>query len=118
MKRLVPLLAFVASAATAADVRPVLITGEVEALDSQTIFVPPSNASPIVVRSFLAEGTQVRKGDIVLRINSASTTNIDQLRTAGIGTHAKIHFQGPLSAAVVGIDHHRGDDEIVRRPLA
>ncbi|WP_371762740.1 HlyD family secretion protein [Massilia sp.] len=80
MKRLVPLLAFVASAATAADTRPVLISGEVEALDSQTIFVPPSNASPIVVRSFLAEGTQVRKGDIVLRIDSASTTNIDQLR--------------------------------------
>ena len=51
MKRLVPLLAFVAIAATAADTRPVLITGEVEALDSQTIFVPPSNASPIVVRS-------------------------------------------------------------------
>jgi multidrug efflux pump subunit AcrA (membrane-fusion protein) len=80
MKRLVPLLAFVAIAATAADTRPVLISGEVEALDSQTIFVPPSNASPIVVRSFLAEGTQVRKGDIVLRIDSASTTNIDQLR--------------------------------------
>jgi multidrug resistance efflux pump len=80
MKRLVPLLALVALAATAADTRPVLITGEVEALDSQTIFVPPSNASPVVVRNFLAEGTQVRKGDVVLRIDSASTTNIDQLR--------------------------------------
>ncbi|SDE80941.1 Multidrug resistance efflux pump [Massilia sp. PDC64] len=80
MKRLVPLLALVALAATAADTRPVLITGEVEALDSQTIFVPPSNASPVVVRNFLAEGTQVRKGDVVLRIDSGSTTNIDQLR--------------------------------------
>ncbi|MFS2027279.1 HlyD family secretion protein [Massilia sp. CT11-137] len=80
MKRLVPLLALVAVAATAADTRPVLISGEVEALDSQTIFVPPSNASPVVVRNFLAEGTQVRKGDVVLRIDSASTTNIDQLR--------------------------------------
>jgi multidrug resistance efflux pump len=80
MKRLVPLLALVAIAATAADTRPVLITGEVEALDSQTIFVPPSNASPVVVRSFVAEGTQVRKGDVVLRIDSAGATNIDQLR--------------------------------------
>lgn len=80
MKRLVPLLALVAVAAAAADTRPVLISGEVEALDSQTIFVPPSNASPVVVRNFLAEGTQVRKGDVVLRIDSASTTNIDQLR--------------------------------------
>jgi multidrug resistance efflux pump len=80
MKRLVPLLAFVALAATAADTRPVLLTGEVEALDSQTIFVPPSNSSPIVIRNFLAEGTQVKKGDVVLRIDSASTTNVDQLR--------------------------------------
>ena len=83
MRRLVPLLAFVtvaATAAVAAGTRPVLITGEVEALDSQTIFVPPSNASPIVIRNFLAEGTPVKKGDVVLRIDSASTTNIDQLR--------------------------------------
>jgi multidrug resistance efflux pump len=80
MKRILPLLAFVAIAAMAADTRPVLITGEVEALDSQTIFVPPSNASPIVIRNFLVEGTQVKKGDVVLRIDSASTTNIDQLR--------------------------------------
>ncbi|MCS0631089.1 HlyD family efflux transporter periplasmic adaptor subunit [Telluria mixta] len=80
MKRLVPLLAFVAMAATASDTRPVLISGEVEALDSQTIFVPPSNTSPIVIRNFLPEGAPVRKGDVVLRIDSASTTNIDQLR--------------------------------------
>ena len=80
MKRLVPLLALVAIAATAADTRPVLITGEVEAVDSQTIFVPPSNSSPIVLRNFLAEGTQVRKGDVVLRIESAGATNVDQLR--------------------------------------
>nr|WP_052171033.1 HlyD family efflux transporter periplasmic adaptor subunit [Massilia sp. JS1662] len=80
MKRLFPLLALVAVAATAADTRPVLITGEVEALDSQTIFVPPSNSSPIVIRNFLAEGTQVRKGDVVLRIESAGATNVDQLR--------------------------------------
>jgi multidrug resistance efflux pump len=80
MKRLVPLLAFVAGAATAADTRPVLITGEVEALDSQTVFVPPSNASPVVLRTFLAEGAQVKKGDVVLRIESARAANIDQLR--------------------------------------
>jgi multidrug resistance efflux pump len=80
MKRLFPLLALVAVAATAADTRPVLITGEVEALDSQTIFVPPSKASPVVLRNFVAEGTQVRKGDVVLRIESPGATNVDQLR--------------------------------------
>jgi multidrug resistance efflux pump len=83
MKRLFPLLALVAvaaSAAMAANERPVLITGEVEALDSQTIFVPPSKASPVVLRNFVAEGTQVRKGDVVLRIESPGATNVDQLR--------------------------------------
>lgn len=80
MKRLAPLLACVALAAIAADTRPVLITGEVEALDSQTVFVPPSNSSPIVLRNFLAEGSQVKKGDVVLRIDSAGATNIGQLR--------------------------------------
>lgn len=62
------------------DARPVLITGEVEALDSQTIFVPPSNSSPVVLRTFVAEGTQVKTGDVVLRIESGSATNVGQLR--------------------------------------
>jgi multidrug efflux pump subunit AcrA (membrane-fusion protein) len=61
--------------------RPVLLTGEVEAEDSQTIFVPPSNSAPVVLRTFVAEGTLVKKGDVVLRTESATATNIDQLRT-------------------------------------
>jgi multidrug resistance efflux pump len=61
--------------------RPVLLTGEVEALDSQTIFVPPSNSSPIVLRTFLPEGTPVKAGDVVLRTEAGGVTNIDQLRT-------------------------------------
>jgi multidrug resistance efflux pump len=69
-------------AAATADVaaRPVLLTGEVEALDSQTIFVPPSNSAPIVLRTYLPEGTAVKTGDVVLRTDAAGATNIDQLR--------------------------------------
>jgi multidrug resistance efflux pump len=111
MKRLVPMLAGVALAATAAtaamatDMRPVLITGEVEALDSQTIFVPPSNSSPIVIRNFLAEGTQVKKGDVVLRIDSASTTNIDQLRMDRERARAKTDSEtATLEVAAVEAD--------------
>jgi len=66
--------------ATSVDARPVLLTGEVEALDSQTIFVPPSNSVPIVLRTFLPEGTQVKTGDVVLRTDTGGATNIDQLR--------------------------------------
>jgi len=60
--------------------RPVLLTGEVEALDSQTLFVPPSNSSPLILRTFLPEGTQVKKGDVVLRTEAGGATNVDQLR--------------------------------------
>lgn len=63
------------------EARPVLLTGEVEALDSQTIFVPPSNSSPIVLRTFLPEGSPVKAGDVVLRTEAVGVTNIDQLRT-------------------------------------
>ena len=62
------------------DTRPVLLTGEVEALDSQTIYVPPSNSAPIVLRTFLPEGTPVKKGDVVLRTEAGGVTDIDQIR--------------------------------------
>jgi multidrug efflux pump subunit AcrA (membrane-fusion protein) len=76
-----PAAAAPAPAATAsADARPVLLTGEVEALDSQTLFVPPSNSAPIVLRTFLPEGTQVKAGDVVLRTDAANATNVAQLR--------------------------------------
>jgi len=68
------------AAAAKPEARPVLLTGEVEALDSQTIFVPPSNSSPIVLRTFLPEGTAVKAGDVVLRTEAGGVTNIDQLR--------------------------------------
>ena len=70
--------------------RPVLLTGEVEALDSQTIFVPPSNSSPVNLRYFVAEGTQVKAGDLVLRIESAGAANIDQMKAELAATRARV----------------------------
>jgi multidrug resistance efflux pump len=61
--------------------RPVLLTGEVEALDSQTITVPPSNSAPLTLRNFVAEGTHVKTGDVVLRIETGGAANIDRLET-------------------------------------
>ncbi|MRV72810.1 HlyD family efflux transporter periplasmic adaptor subunit [Duganella sp. FT92W] len=66
--------------AAKSEPRPVLLTGEVEALDSQTVFVPPSNSSPVVLRNYVAEGSQVKAGDLVLRIENAGATNIDRLK--------------------------------------
>jgi multidrug resistance efflux pump len=59
--------------------RPVLLTGQVESADSQTIFVPPSNSSPVVLRQFVAEGTAVRAGDLVLQIETQGAQNLRQL---------------------------------------
>ena len=65
-----------------------VLTGEVQAIDAQTIYTPESNSSPVVIRYFIPEGTQVKKGDVVLRIDpgqSASQVreieaNIEQTR--------------------------------------
>ncbi|MYN18321.1 HlyD family efflux transporter periplasmic adaptor subunit [Rugamonas sp. FT107W] len=70
-----------AAPAPAPAARPVLLTGEVEALDTQTIVVPPSNSSPLVLRNFVAEGTPVKAGDLVLRIETGGAANIDRLKT-------------------------------------
>lgn len=71
-----------APAATIAAERPVLVAGEVVAIDAQPIIVPQSNNSPVVLRTFVADGTEVRRGDVVLRIDPGQTTMlVSALRT-------------------------------------
>lgn len=79
-----------AAAVNNAEVRPVLLTGEVEALGAQTIFVPPSNSSPVILRNFVAEGSHVKTGDVVLRIDVAGAANVDTLKAdrARVSAHA------------------------------
>lgn len=84
-----PLLATPAPAPVANDARPVLLTGEVEALDSQNVVVPPSNNSPVVLRNFVAEGSPVKAGDVVLRIELAEAGNIDSLKADLARTRAR-----------------------------
>lgn len=79
-----------AASPPAALTRPVLLTGEVEALDTQTIVVPPSNSSPLVLRNFVAEGTAVKAGDLVLRIETGGAANIDRLKTELERTIARV----------------------------
>ncbi|MEP6483998.1 MAG: HlyD family efflux transporter periplasmic adaptor subunit [Rudaea sp.] len=47
-----------------------VFSGEVESSDAQPIFTPPSNSSPVVLRYFIADGSRVNKGDVVLRIDA------------------------------------------------
>jgi multidrug resistance efflux pump len=64
-------------------VRPLLLTGVVEPVDSQAILVPPSNSSPVVLRSFVDEGAMVKTGDIVLSIDPSDQESIEQLTIQG-----------------------------------
>ncbi|MDQ3510201.1 MAG: HlyD family efflux transporter periplasmic adaptor subunit [Pseudomonadota bacterium] len=59
----------------------VVITGEVQAVDAQVIITPQSNTSPVVLRFYLPEGTQVKKGEVVLRIDPGNAAA--QIRTLG-----------------------------------
>lgn len=72
-------------------IRPVILTGEVDAMNSQAIFVPPSNSSPVVLRNFVAEGTAVKSGDLLLRIETQGASNIDQLQIEA--AQAKAHAE-------------------------
>lgn len=45
------------------------VTGEVRAIEAQPIYTPPSNSSPVVLRYYVADGTAVKKGDPILRID-------------------------------------------------
>lgn len=69
--------------------RPILLTGEVVSKDSQYIFVPPSNSAPVVLRNFVAEGSRVKKGDLVLRIETSNPVDMEELITGLDKTRAR-----------------------------
>jgi multidrug resistance efflux pump len=70
----------VAVPATPAAARPLLLTGVVDALDSQEVLVPASNSSPVVLRNFVEEGAAVKAGDVVLQIDTPSGPSVEQMR--------------------------------------
>ena len=46
-----------------------MLTGQVRTLDAEAIFVPPSDSSPVVLRYLVPEGTVVKPGDVLVRID-------------------------------------------------
>ena len=88
MIRSAVLLLIASGVLSAQHPRPLLLTGEVVALDAQEIIVPASNSSPVVLRKYVPDGTAVKKGDVVLAIDpvgqaneiSTLTTQIEQTR--------------------------------------
>ncbi len=62
------LVCLAAASASPAAAR-VMFSGEVRAVEAQPILTPPSLSSPVVLRYFVPEGTRVRKGDVLVRID-------------------------------------------------
>ncbi len=56
-----------------ADAGAVVFTGELRAQHAEPIYVPPSNSSPVVLRYFVAEGTTVAVGDVLVRIDPGNS---------------------------------------------
>jgi len=50
----------------------VVFAGEVRSDGSQPVFVPPSDSSPVVLRYYLADGSRVKKGEALLRIDAGA----------------------------------------------
>ncbi len=55
--------------APALPVGALVLTGEVQAVDAQSIYTPQANSNPVVLRYFVPEGERVEKGEVVLRID-------------------------------------------------
>jgi multidrug resistance efflux pump len=72
-------LAALLAACVALPARAVVLTGEVRSDGSQAVYTPPSNSSPVVLRYYLPDGTRVKKGDVLLRIDAGQAAS--QLRT-------------------------------------
>lgn len=77
--RLLTSIVLMASVATPAAA--VVLTGKVRSLGAQALFAPPSMNSPVVLRSYVEDGTQVKKGDPVLSIDAGqAASQLQQLK--------------------------------------
>jgi len=71
--------------------RPLVLTGEVRAVDAQQIITPHSNSSPVVIRFFIPEGEPVEAGEVVLRIDPGqSAAQIPELEAQIEQTRARV----------------------------
>jgi HlyD family secretion protein len=53
----------------------IYLTGEVRVLDAEIIYTPPSDSSPVVLRYYLPDGSKVKAGDVVVRIDPGQATS-------------------------------------------
>lgn len=59
-----------AAVGLAAPAHAVVFSGEVRADGAQPIFTPPSDSAPVVLRYYVPDGTPVKAGDVLLRVDA------------------------------------------------
>ena len=62
----------------------IYLTGEVRILDAEVIYTPPSDSSPVVLRYYLSDGSSVKAGDVIVRIDPGQATSQVRLLEAQI----------------------------------
>ncbi len=62
----------------------IYLTGEVRILDAEVIYTPPSDSSPVVLRYYLPDGSPVKAGDVIVRIDPGQATSQVRLLEAQI----------------------------------
>ena len=70
--------------ATPLQAANIYLTGEVRILDAEVIYTPPSDSSPVVLRYYLPDGSQVKAGDVIVRIDPGQATSQVRLLEAQI----------------------------------
>lgn len=85
------LLGLLATGVQAATPRPVVLSGLVRAADAEAIYAPMADSSPIVLRYLAPEGTQVKPGDPLVRIDPGSAlSQRETLLSQIVQTQARI----------------------------
>ena len=80
-----------AQEAAPASTRPVVITGQVRAPDAEIIYAPMSESSPVTLRYLAPEGSEVKPGDPLVRIDpGAALSQQESLKAEIAQAHARI----------------------------
>lgn len=69
--------------------RTVLFNGEVQTSESFPITVPSTNMNPATMRFFLPEGSVVKKGDVVLRVESQADSDVERVELELVQTRER-----------------------------
>lgn len=74
-------IALLALLACSAPLGATVFSGEVQVADAQSIYTPPSMSSPVVLRYYVPDGSPVKRGDVLLRIDAGpAETQLSKLQ--------------------------------------